>query len=115
MLNELESLLSDREFDYVVNLGGYIDHTLFKQGGRQLIEEHFVAVQNLLAVLSRERLKAYIHIGSSDEYGNASAPQHEKMRESPISPYSSAKLLLRTSSKCCTGRKAFQQPFYDCF
>ena len=32
VLNELESLLSDREFDYVVNLGGYIDHTLFKQG-----------------------------------------------------------------------------------
>ena len=83
-LNEVESLLSDREFDYVVNLGGYIDHTLFKQGGRQLIEEHFVAVQNLLAVLSRERLQAYIHIGSSDEYGNAPALKHENERISDL-------------------------------
>ena len=33
-----------------------------------------------------------VDIGSSDEYGNAPAPQHENLREKPISPYSLAKV-----------------------
>ena len=80
------------DFDYVVNLGGYINHQFYRDGGRSLIETHFTALQNLLEVLPRQRLKCFVQIGSSDEYGNAPAPQHEKMREQPISPYSMAKL-----------------------
>ena len=79
-------------FDYVVNLGGYIDHTLFKNGGKYLIEQHFNALQNLVEILPRKNLKRFIQIGSSDEYGNTLAPQWEDNRESPISPYSLAKL-----------------------
>ena len=33
-----------------------------------------------------------MQIGSSDEYGNATAPQNEKLREDPISPYSLGKV-----------------------
>ena len=79
------------DFDYVVNLGGYINHQFFRDGGRDLIEMHFSALQNLLEVLSRRKLKRFVQIGSSDEYGNAPAPQHEDLREQPISPYSLAK------------------------
>ena len=81
----------DKDFDYVVNLGGYIDHKLFMEGGRALIDAHFSALQNLLEVLPRRRLKRFVQIGSSDEYGNAPAPQHENQREQAISPYSLAK------------------------
>jgi nucleoside-diphosphate-sugar epimerase len=84
-----ESLGED--FDYVVNLGGYINHQLFRDGGRKLIEMHFTALKNMLEVLSRRKLKRFVQIGSSDEYGNAPAPQNEEMREQPISPYSLAK------------------------
>ena len=80
------------DFDYVVNLGGYIDHTLFKNGGRRVIDVHFSALQNLLEILPRKKLKRFIQIGSSDEYGNTPAPQLEEYRESPISPYSLSKL-----------------------
>ena len=80
------------DFDYVVNLCGYINHKLFKDGGRNLIDTHFITIQNLVEVLSRNKLKRFVQIGSSDEYGNASAPQNEKMREQPISPYSLAKV-----------------------
>ena len=79
-------------FDYVVNLGGYIDHTLFINGGKHLIEQHFNALQNLVEILPRKNLKRFVQIGSSDEYGNSLAPQREDSRESPISPYSFAKL-----------------------
>ena len=84
--------LLGEDFDYVVNLGGYINHKLFKDGGRNLIDTHFITIQNLVEVLPRNKLKRFVQIGSSDEYGNAPAPQNEKMREQPISPYSLAKV-----------------------
>jgi nucleoside-diphosphate-sugar epimerase len=80
------------DFDYVVNLGGYINHKLFKDGGGNLIDTHFITIQNLVEVLPRNKLKRFVQIGSSDEYGNAPAPQHEELREQPISPYSLAKV-----------------------
>jgi len=89
--NAVKNLL-DEEYEYVVNLGGYIDHTLFESGGRHLINAHFNALQNLIKDLPRSTLKRFVQIGSSDEYGNASAPQHEGLREQPISPYSLGKV-----------------------
>ena len=80
------------DFDYVVNLGGYINHQLFKEGGRSLIKTHFTALQNLLEILPRSRLKRFVQIGSSDEYGNSDAPQGVDLREQAISPYSFAKV-----------------------
>ena len=80
------------EFNYVVNLSGYISHNLFMDGGQRLIETHFIALQNLLEVLPRGKLERFVQIGSSDEYGNLKAPQHEGLREKPISPYSFAKV-----------------------
>lgn len=80
------------DFDYVVNLGGYVDHMLYKDGGQSVITAHFLALQNLIAILPRKSLKRFVHVGSSDEYGNLPAPQHEGFREDPISPYSMAKV-----------------------
>jgi nucleoside-diphosphate-sugar epimerase len=88
---QLQAVLRDRPFDYVFNLGGYIDHTAYFKGGRRLIESHFTGLMNLIDCLNRDALKGFVQIGSSDEYGNTPAPQKEYIRESPISPYSFAK------------------------
>lgn len=87
----LRTALADTRFEYVVNCGGYIDHTLFNAGGRKLIESHFDGTLNLIEALDRETLRSFINIGSSDEYGNVAAPQAEAVREAPISPYSMGK------------------------
>jgi nucleoside-diphosphate-sugar epimerase len=79
-------------FDYVVNLGGYIDHTLFGNGGRRTIYSHFDGLLNLIEFLDRSKIRRLIQIGSSDEYGDATAPQTESQREQPISPYSLGKV-----------------------
>jgi nucleoside-diphosphate-sugar epimerase len=84
--------LGIKRFDYVVNLGGYIDHTQFGSGGRGLIHSHFDGLLNLLEFLDRATIKRFVQIGSSDEYGDASAPQHERLRECSISPYSFSKV-----------------------
>lgn len=88
----LKSVLLHKSFDYVFNLGGYIDHSHYFLGGRKVIESHFIGLMNLIECLDRERLKGFVQIGSSDEYGAAPAPQKETMRERPISPYSFAKV-----------------------
>lgn len=89
---ELKNKVKDVEYDYAVNCGGYIDHTLFFSGGRRIIESHFSGVLNLVSLLNRNRLKSFINLGSSDEYGNIPAPQSEEDLEKPISPYSFGKL-----------------------
>lgn len=90
--NHLGKVLEKRNFDYVINLAGYIDHSDFLNGGRGIIKTHFDGVQNLLQVLDWKNLKKFIQIGSSDEYGDQIAPQSEDVRESPISSYSAGKV-----------------------
>lgn len=87
----LAQALKDTSFEYVVNCGGYVNHTLFFGGGRPVLDAHFSGVVNLVEVLDRSVLRAFVNIGSSDEYGNAPAPQAETQREAPISPYSLGK------------------------
>ncbi|MBI5195860.1 MAG: NAD-dependent epimerase/dehydratase family protein [Nitrospirae bacterium] len=88
---QLKSALRNKSFDYVFNLGGYIDHTPYLEDGRKIIESHFTGLMNLIDCLDVKKLKGFVQTGSSDEYGNAPAPQQEGMREKPISPYSFAK------------------------
>ena len=86
------TVFHDKKFDYVVNCGGYIDHALFNNGGRKNFENHLSALINLVEAIDRTKLKTFVNIGSSDEYGNAPAPQAEHRREGPISPYSLGKV-----------------------
>ena len=88
----LRDSLLDATFDYVVNCGGYIDHTLYFNGGRRVFDSHLGGVANLADILNRNSLQAFVNLGSSDEYGSNSAPQHEAQRECAISPYSLGKV-----------------------
>jgi nucleoside-diphosphate-sugar epimerase len=82
-----KDLIGD-SFDYVINLLGYIDHQNFQDGGREVIENHFGGLLNLLSILDWSKLKKFVQVGTSDEYGSNHAPQFEGMSELPISPYS---------------------------
>lgn len=88
----MSNKLLNNSFHYVVNLSGYINHDKYKEGGRKILDAHFVGVQNLIEILNWNVLKSFVQIGSSDEYGDAPAPQSEKIREKPISSYSMGKL-----------------------
>ena len=83
--------LKDKTFQYVINLGGYVDHSNFFSGGEAVFNVHFTGTKNLINCLDKDSLKSFIQIGSSDEYGANIAPQKENQREMPISPYSIAK------------------------
>ena len=82
----------NKPFEYVVNLGGYIDHSKFFAKGRLVIDNHFLSTMNLLSSLKKEKLKRYLHIGTCDEYGENSSPVKEYSKEDPITSYAFAKL-----------------------
>ena len=88
----LMSRLAGKVFDYVINLGGYVDHANYSNGGTEVYDVHFNGVRNLVDCIDKSKIKGFVQIGSSDEYGNNLAPQSEIQREDPISPYSCAKV-----------------------
>ena len=90
-IEEVELFFKTRSFEYIINLSGYINHSLFFTNGMTVIKNHFEGLLNIVRCLNRTKLKHFIHIGSSDEYGNNKSPQKENIRESPISPYAFAK------------------------
>jgi len=85
-------ILTTKAYHYIVNTGGYIDHSLFFDGGDKVVDAHFDGFLNILKSIDRSKLIRFINIGSSDEYGDVKAPQSERVRERPISPYSAAKV-----------------------
>jgi nucleoside-diphosphate-sugar epimerase len=85
-------ILTTKKYQYIVNTGGYIDHSLFFDGGDQVLGAHFDGLLNIVKSIDRSKLIRFINIGSSDEYGDVIAPQSESARERPISPYSAAKV-----------------------
>ena len=90
--NNLKLVLKGKVFCYVLNLGGYINHASYYDGGSEVFKVHFNGTKNLVTYIEKSNLKSFIQIGSSDEYGANNAPQNESQRELPISPYSLAKV-----------------------
>ena len=88
--NDLK-IISKISFNYIVNLSGYIDHSSFFEAGKDLINLHFYSLVNLISTIRKDNLIRFVQIGSSDEYGDNIAPQHESQVEKPFTPYSFAK------------------------
>ncbi len=57
-----------------------------------LAQTNIMGTIHLLTAVKDAPLEAFIHTGSSEEYGDAPSPIPETRRESPISPYSFSKL-----------------------
>lgn len=81
------------DFEYVVNVGGYGRHMPFSKGGDVIFKSHYFGLKNLIKVISKKKLKRFVQIGSSAEYGSSLAPQHENSNCSPTTPYALAKFM----------------------
>ncbi len=85
---KLNIFLEGKSYDYVVNLGGYVDH----KNKKKVMQSHFFGVKNLHKLLKEKKIKKFIQIGSSSEYGSNSSPQKENTLSKPTSFYGKAKL-----------------------
>ena len=87
--NELNKKLS-LDFDYVVNLAGYVDHS----NRDRIIKSHYIGCKNLSTILLKTKIKKFIQVGSSIEYGKIRSPQLENKnnKQRTFSAYGEAKL-----------------------
>ena len=78
-----------KSFNYVVNLGGYVDHS----NRKKTYESHYLGCKNLAEIFLEKKPTAFVQMGSSAEYGNVKSPQKESVKCNPKSVYGKAKLL----------------------
>ena len=75
------------DYDHIINLSGYIDHSNKKEN----INCHFNGSKNLARIFLKKKIKSFIQIGSSLEYGNQKSPQIENHKCKPIGSYGQSK------------------------
>lgn len=82
--NQLENLFNEHRFKTIFDLAAYGAYS--KQSDVQLTyETNFIGLLNLLEIASQFSIRAFVHAGSSSEYGlNAAAPKED----APLSPNS---------------------------
>ena len=84
----LKKLKNKNNYDYVVNLGGHIDHT----NKTKTYASHYTGLKNLISFFKRKKIKLFIQVGSSSEYGKVGSPQKESMNGKPVKIYGKSKL-----------------------
>ncbi len=74
-------------FEYVVNFSGYVDH----KNRKKTYQSHYIGCKNLVKICLDKKIKKFIQIGSSMEYGRNLSPQKESLYCRPLSVYGKAK------------------------
>ena len=75
------------DFKYIVNFSGYVDHN----NKKKTYQSHYVGCKNLVKICLNRKIKRFIQIGSSMEYGRKFSPQKENIDCRPLSIYGKAK------------------------
>ena len=81
------NFLANIQWDYVVNLGGYVDHS----NKSKVYKSHFIGCKNLIEFFKNRKIKSFIQIGSSSEYGKILSPHSEMQKCKPLTIYGKSK------------------------
>ena len=85
---DLHKNLKNKEFDFVVNLGGHVDHN----NKKKTYASHFIGCKNLSNFFLKKKIKLFLQIGSSSEFGNSVSPHYENSFTKPMKIYGKSKL-----------------------
>ena len=86
---KLKLLIENIDFSFVINLGGYVDHSDIKK----TYNSHFKGCKNLATIFLKSKIKSFIQMGSSGEYGNSKSPHSEYKKSNPVTIYNRSKKL----------------------
>ena len=78
-----------QNFKYVINLAGYVDHA----DKIKTYKSHYLGCRNISNFFLKKKIKKFIQVGSSMEYGLVKSPQKENSKCKPKSIYGKAKFL----------------------
>lgn len=83
---KLKKILNSN-FDHVVNLAGYVDHS----NKNKTFKSHYIGCKNLANELTKKSISSFIQMGTSLEYGKKNSPHLEITECKPISVYAKSK------------------------
>jgi nucleoside-diphosphate-sugar epimerase len=86
-LSKLKKAINKDIYEYVINLGGYVDHT----NKKKTLASHYLGCINLINIFSNSKIKKFIQMGSSGEYGSKKSPHYENINTKPLTVYNVAK------------------------
>jgi nucleoside-diphosphate-sugar epimerase len=86
--NKLKKIF-EKDYDFVINLGGNVDHS----NSKETYKSHYEGLKNLVEIVSSKSIKKFVQIGSGGEYGNAKIPHIESSTCRPKSIYYKSKYL----------------------
>ena len=66
----------NKYFHYVINLGGYVDHS----NKKKTFKSHYLGCKNLVEILLKDPPVSFVQMGSSVEYGHLKSPQLENFK-----------------------------------
>ena len=86
--NSINKIIKD-DFQYVINLAGYVDHA----DEIKTYRSHYLGCKNISNYFLKKKIKLFVQVGSSMEYGLSRSPQKEDFKCKPKSIYGKAKFL----------------------
>ena len=92
-----------KNFKYVVNLGGHVDHS----NKKKTFNSHYIGCKNLSSIFLKKKIDTFVQMGSSSEYGTAPSPHKENFKCNTKSIYGNAKLLATSYLMDLFKRKKF--------
>jgi len=101
-LSNLRKMLKSN-FDYVVNLSGYIEHN----NNNNIIKTHLQGCKNIVNIIKNKNITSFIQIGTCLEYGNLKSPQNENAKCKPKTKYAKSKLESNKFLKKIYGKNGF--------
>ncbi len=78
----------NKKYDYIVNASGYINNNSKKK----YLNNHFQITKKVFTHFKGSKIKSFINIGTSAEYGGEGSPQNERTKCTPKSKYGKDKL-----------------------
>ncbi|MBL6857143.1 MAG: NAD(P)-dependent oxidoreductase [Pelagibacteraceae bacterium] len=87
-INEIKKKINS-EYDFVVNLGGYVDH----KNKDKTYKSHYIGCRNLVNYFLKKNIQLFVQIGSSSENSGLRSPQTESLKGKPVNHYGKAKLM----------------------
>ena len=91
------------DFDFIINLGGYVDHS----NKAKTLQSHYFGCKNLIDFYKKKKIKLFIQVSSSLEYGKIKAPHDEKSNCNPSATYGTAKSKATKYIINCDKKKKF--------
>jgi len=77
-----------KNFNIIVNLGGYINH----KNKKLALDTHYRGCKNLVDFFLKKDIELFVQIGSSTEYGKQKSPNVESIGGNPSTIYAQSKL-----------------------